>query len=416
MDTSQVTDMSQMFMNCRSLKNLDLTSFKTGQVQNMSQMFGGCSDLRTLNVANFDTSQVTNMNGMFAGCETLEELDLSKFDTTKVKNMTNMFESTDALKSLKLGKKFVVSKEQAPDLKLIDRTWIDIGTGTIENPKPTNKAGISSNELLAQSDKGNWVVKPDQEYHGPMTVQITNNLSDDLIMQVPLAIQPEFVGSTFEINVPQKVGYTNDKKTIKVMALENKLSSTDNVTYTKIEQPAAPVEKVVAPVKKSVAEKPAVKKPVPEVSNETESPDSFAIKGTVTKFMKYVTIHPDLKIARVYDATGTALPDKALIKNYSWFSDKILTIGARKYYHVGGNEWVSSEDAYVYEETKNLVQTKNVMITPIVDSRGQAIVNRGLAASYKVESDKVITINDHKFYQVTTDEFVDSDKVDLVKA
>ena len=172
MDTSQVTSMSQMFFNCRSLKKLDLSSFETHKVEDMSQMFNGCSDLRTLNITNFDTSNVKNMNGMFAGCETLEELDLSNFDTTNVKSMNNMFASTDALKAIKMGEKFVIPNKQVQDLKLADRTWINIGRGTVNNPKPTDKVGIGSDDLLKQTDKGNWVVKPETEYHGPFTVQI----------------------------------------------------------------------------------------------------------------------------------------------------------------------------------------------------------------------------------------------------
>ena len=39
-----------------------------------------------------DTSKVTNMNNMFGNCRSLAYLDVSKFDTSKVTNMSEMFD------------------------------------------------------------------------------------------------------------------------------------------------------------------------------------------------------------------------------------------------------------------------------------------------------------------------------------
>ena len=64
-DTSKVTDMSKMFMDCEYLQNLDLSSFDTSNVEDMSYMFSGCSSLEHLEISNFKTSKVTNMERMF---------------------------------------------------------------------------------------------------------------------------------------------------------------------------------------------------------------------------------------------------------------------------------------------------------------------------------------------------------------
>ena len=42
--------------------------FKTNKVTNMSNMFSGCSTLKKLNLSNFNTNNLTNMEGMFIGC------------------------------------------------------------------------------------------------------------------------------------------------------------------------------------------------------------------------------------------------------------------------------------------------------------------------------------------------------------
>ena len=103
LDTSQVTNMSSIFNNCRKLISLDLSSFDTSQVTNMSDMFSYCSNLTSLNVSSFDTSQVTNMSYMFSYCSNLTSLNLSGFDTSKVTNMSSMFNSCEKLISLDLS-------------------------------------------------------------------------------------------------------------------------------------------------------------------------------------------------------------------------------------------------------------------------------------------------------------------------
>ena len=102
-DTSKVTNMGLMFYGMRDLSALNLSSFNTSQVTDMHNMFYGMSNLTTLNVSHFDTSKVTNMGLMFYGMSSLTSLDLSNFDTSKVTNMGNMFSSMTNLTSLNLS-------------------------------------------------------------------------------------------------------------------------------------------------------------------------------------------------------------------------------------------------------------------------------------------------------------------------
>ncbi|MCD8149279.1 MAG: BspA family leucine-rich repeat surface protein, partial [Clostridiales bacterium] len=90
-DTSSVTDMSYMFYACGSLTNLDVSGFNTSNVIDMSGMFGGCYSLTNLDVSGFDTSNVTSMKSMFEMCTDLTSLDVSGFDTSSVTEMGSMF-------------------------------------------------------------------------------------------------------------------------------------------------------------------------------------------------------------------------------------------------------------------------------------------------------------------------------------
>ena len=99
-DTSNVTNMSYMFYNCKALTSLNLSNFNTTNVTNMSSMFGSCSNLTSLDVSNFDTSKVTNMSSMFYGCKVITSLDVNNFNTTNVTDMKSMFNGCSNLTSL----------------------------------------------------------------------------------------------------------------------------------------------------------------------------------------------------------------------------------------------------------------------------------------------------------------------------
>ena len=99
-DTSNVTNMSNMFNWCSALTSLDVSKFNTSKVTNMGWMFTFCNSLTSLDVSKFDTSNVTTMNSMFYNCRSLTSLDLSGWDTSNVNNMYNMFYNCSSITSL----------------------------------------------------------------------------------------------------------------------------------------------------------------------------------------------------------------------------------------------------------------------------------------------------------------------------
>ena len=66
-NTSEITDMTSMFAECRNLTQLDLRSFNTEHVEDMTFMFYDCKALEQINLSSFNTENVTNM----ATCSTI---------------------------------------------------------------------------------------------------------------------------------------------------------------------------------------------------------------------------------------------------------------------------------------------------------------------------------------------------------
>ena len=103
LNTSQVTDMHNMFYNCYHLQTTDFSGFDTRKVKDMSNMFYNCGSLKSLDISNCNTSEVTNMRGMFYHCIGLTSLDLSHLNTSKVSIMISMFQLCSNLLSVNLS-------------------------------------------------------------------------------------------------------------------------------------------------------------------------------------------------------------------------------------------------------------------------------------------------------------------------
>ena len=103
LNTSQVTDMHNMFSECSHLQTTDFSGFDTRKVKDMSHMFHNCGSLKSLDISNFNTSEVTDMRGMFESCIGLTSLDLSHLNTSKVSVMASMFQSCINLLSVNLS-------------------------------------------------------------------------------------------------------------------------------------------------------------------------------------------------------------------------------------------------------------------------------------------------------------------------
>lgn len=102
-DTSMVTDMSSMFIKCKSLETVDISHFDTSNVEDMDSMFHYCSALKKMDLSKLDTGKVTKMRSMFSGCSSLVEVNLGQIDTKKVTDTNHMFYTCSSLQELDLS-------------------------------------------------------------------------------------------------------------------------------------------------------------------------------------------------------------------------------------------------------------------------------------------------------------------------
>lgn len=143
LDTSKVHDMSELFSGCYNLESLDLSTLDTSEVNDMSKMFDQCKKLTILDLSAFDTSKVTSMEAMFRGCSVLNPPNLSNFDTSRVNNMCEMFAHCEAFESLSLN----FDTENVEDMSYMFSSCISLKTLDISSfmtSNVTSMAGLFS--------------------------------------------------------------------------------------------------------------------------------------------------------------------------------------------------------------------------------------------------------------------------------
>jgi surface protein len=98
---NSVTDFSNMFYKCLSLKEVD-TEWETSHITDMNHMFYGCESLTSISgISKFNTENVKYMNKMFCHCKNLEYLPyLSNWDIKNVKNISKIFCGCKLLRKL----------------------------------------------------------------------------------------------------------------------------------------------------------------------------------------------------------------------------------------------------------------------------------------------------------------------------
>lgn len=97
-DTSNVTDMSFMFVYCINLTNDAgvgnfVSNWNVANVTNMESMFQNSSTSNFYSL-NWNTNKVTNMKNMFRGVANGPQTSVTSFDVSNVTNMESMFEGS----------------------------------------------------------------------------------------------------------------------------------------------------------------------------------------------------------------------------------------------------------------------------------------------------------------------------------
>ena len=123
LDVSSVKDFSGVFSSYfhRELlhtKKIYIDEWNTESAENMTEMFMACLPLEEVDVSNFDVSNVKSMDYMFRKCETLKKLDLTNWKVNKVRDMEKMFYHCESLETI--GD---VSKWEPESLTMFDNAF-----------------------------------------------------------------------------------------------------------------------------------------------------------------------------------------------------------------------------------------------------------------------------------------------------
>ncbi len=104
-DTSKVTNMSYMFAGCTSLQIINIQSFDMSKVTDVSGMFAYCSIVTSiLSPSDTPLDLVTSFANMFYDCYTLNDIDMSYLSTNSIENMSKVFCNCSSLKYVSLPK------------------------------------------------------------------------------------------------------------------------------------------------------------------------------------------------------------------------------------------------------------------------------------------------------------------------
>ncbi len=126
LNTSEVTNMSMMFLECNNLTSLDVSHFNTSKVTNMSMMFADCLNLTSLDLSSFNTANVVAMRFMFYNCGELQTIYVGDgWSTAAVTGSTEMFNYCTSL----VGGQGTTWNDSNP----MDKTYAHIDGGT-SNP------------------------------------------------------------------------------------------------------------------------------------------------------------------------------------------------------------------------------------------------------------------------------------------
>ena len=126
-----------LFKNLKNLATIKgLSNLDTSQVTNMEQMFSNCPKLTALDLSSLNTDNVTSYSSMFSGDAALTSVDLSSFKVAANTEMKDMFSSCSSLTKLTLGKDFKFI--DSIGLNNLSGTWVNMGEGNGSLTKGAN--------------------------------------------------------------------------------------------------------------------------------------------------------------------------------------------------------------------------------------------------------------------------------------
>lgn len=143
---SNAAPTSITFNNKENIKSIKKMQLDTSNVTNMNNMFNGCSSLITLDMSSINTSKVTTMQEMFSGCSSLTSLNLSDLNMKKLQYVAHMFYECSSLKDVFISQEVTLNRLtknlSTGDISYIPKT-ATIHYNGVEYKWQTNKWDIS---------------------------------------------------------------------------------------------------------------------------------------------------------------------------------------------------------------------------------------------------------------------------------
>lgn len=200
-------------------------------------------------------------------------------------------------------------------------------------------------------------------------VTIHSNLGPQIVRD-----QEGPVRQILTIKVPEKQGYTPDKKTVKALVTQSGIICAEFVTYTK------------------------------DVESTLTSPDlsSESFKGFVATKSKNVNLY-----AFNPETDQPKLGNRMLGPFTDWKSDGLKEYDNESYYRVSTNEWVKASETYRYEYKSGVLTGRRAQ-TPIYTSSDIGIPNAFLPGGTDWAYDRIAFLNDKDgaYYRISTDQCV----------
>ncbi len=208
-------------------------------------------------------------------------------------------------------------------------------------------------------------------------VTIKSNQGDQVVKDVTGT-----VGETKKIDVPTITGYTADKKQVAATV------TADGITVNDPDEGGAGY---VTYTKKSTSN---------GGGSSTTTPTE-----SITDVDIDVATFADQPAAKLYDANGNQVTNRALKPNTGWYADKKLSRNGISYYRVASGEWVKMDDVYVYTPDNEYIETYNDSSKTLLNAH-QKEVGRQLRPNSNWITDVYTYMNGIKYYRVASNEFV----------
>lgn len=133
-EINNVRSMSSAFMNCKELRELDLSMFNTQYVENMEKLFLNCNKLVKLDVRRFNTKNVKKMDAIFKWCSSLKELKIKEID---MRNVQIGYRCDNGIKYLTGD----TNSEILKGVEIKDRNRLEYTRSDYENRRRWNRQG-----------------------------------------------------------------------------------------------------------------------------------------------------------------------------------------------------------------------------------------------------------------------------------